>query len=242
MRRLAIAVTPLMMSGCAMWWQVDDLEEKVELILQNTKSETMRNLFGEQSSEINRKMEELSEEEKQKLGELVEAYQRGNTSVEEVRAAVLGTLGGAERVVAGAGGMWLRDDQGRKTKTVGRNVKIKECRKLAEDQVPESISSSKRLMQYSWGVGQVEGQTVVFPWELTMSTFAKEVVENTAKRTAQEILRMAGEKGWNKPVYIQVSTEQPNKVTVSHQGEDDIYVNEGEKKVGEKEEPAPAPK
>ncbi|MBI2376702.1 MAG: hypothetical protein HYV07_22080 [Deltaproteobacteria bacterium] len=235
MRWLIGACISISLSGCAAWWQVDDLEEKVELILQATKSETMRNLFGEQSAQITDKMDELSAEERQKLDELVEAYQRGNTSVEEVRAAVLGTLGGAERVVAGAGGMWLRDDQGRKTKTVGRNVKIKECRKLSEDQIPEPIRAQKKLMQYSWGVGQIDGQTVIYPWELTMSSFAKEVVENTAKRTAQEILRMAGEKGWNKPVYIQVSTEQPNKVTVTHQGEDDIYVNEpGDKqKVGD---------
>ena len=120
--------------------------------------------------------------------------------------------------------IWLRDDEGTKLVAVSRNTALSECKPVSEDELPESLSANRRLKKYAWGVGQYKGQKVLFPWRLTMSKFTKEIVENTAKETARQILKMSGDKGWNRPVYIQVSTNAPGDLKVEHQGEDEIYV------------------
>ncbi len=229
----------LLSSSCATYWQAKDLEVKVDRLLKNTNRETMRQIFGEQSSEITRKMEELNEGERDQLDEIVEAYQKGSSSIEEVRASVLTTLGGTERVVSSGRGIWVRDENGAKLRTVGRNKKIKNCRRVKVDELPESISKSRALKRFAWGAGEVNGKKVLFPWELTMSSFAREIVENTAKRTAQEFLRMSGEKGWRRPVYIQVTTEQPGKLTVSSENSEDIFVTPGNEVPAQKSEEKP---
>lgn len=234
---LSLLVAPQV--ACATYWQAKDLEEKIDLLVKNTNRETMSAIFGEQASAINSKMDSLSGEEKQKLDTLIEGYQRGNTSLEEVRSSVLGTLGGSDRVVANPRGMWVRDEEGKRTKAIGANATIKKCALISEDDLPAAITQSKGLAQFKWGRGEVNGKVVLFPWELTMSSFTKEIVENSARRTAQEILKMAGDKGWNRPVHIQVVTEPGQNLKVNVPGaENEVFVT-GEQPAGQAPQPAP---
>lgn len=213
------------LSGCATYWQADDINQKLDQLLKNTQRATMSEIFGEQAQVITEKLDTASAEEKQKIDELVAEYQKGNQNVEDVRSSVLGVLGGPDRVVSSAGGIWLRDEEGKKLQTIGRNTKLKNCQRLEDDAIPEAIANNKGLGGFSWGKGEVNGKTVIFPWELTMSAFTKEIVENTARRTAQEVIRMAGDKGWRRPVYIQVVTDPKQTLKINHPGmEDEIYV------------------
>ena len=234
---LALTLALLPQWACATYWQANRLEEKVDRLIENTNRTTLSAIFGEQSSAITQKMETLSGEERGKLDNLIESYQRGSTSIEDVRSSVLGVLGGNDRVVSSAQGIWLRNEDGKKTTAIARNTKIKGCQRVPDAELPASIASSKSLNAIAWGKGEINGKTILFPWELTMSAFTKEIVENTARRTAQEIIKMAGDKGWSRPVYIQVVTEPTAKgLKVTHAGsENEIYVTT------DPNAPAPAP-
>lgn len=224
--RILTLASTLPLGACATYWQAKDLEEKVDLLIKNTNRETMSAIFGEQATAITQKMDTLSGEERGKLDTLIEGYQRGNTSLEEVRSSVLGTLGGSDRVVANPRGMWVRDEDGKRTKAIGVNATIKKCQQISDDDLPANIKESKALAQFKWGRGELNGKAVLFPWELTMSSFTKEIVENSARRTAQEILKMAGDKGWNRPVHIQVVTEPGQNLRVNVPGADnEVYVD-----------------
>lgn len=226
-------------SGCATYSQVTDLTEKVDQLLKNTQRETMRELFGEQAHAIGEKLETASADEKAKIEEVLTEYQKGNQNVEDVRSTVLGTLGGADRVVSTSGGLWLRDENGKKVQTIGRNGKLKNCVRLKDEEVPPSIANSKGLANFSWGKAEINGKTVVFPWELTMSAFAKEIVENTARRTAEEFIRMGGDKAWRRPVHIQVVTDPGQTLKVNYDGvEDEVVVDSDQTK--DKAEAKPA--
>jgi len=228
-----------MLGGCATYSQVSDLEVKVDLLLKNTQRETMRELFGEQSRAITDKMETASTEEKAKIEEVLSEYQKGSQSVEDVRSAVMGTLGGADRVVSTSGGMWLRDETGKKTQAIGRNGKLKQCVRLKDEEIPTTIAGNKGLANFSWGKAELNGKTVIFPWELTMSSFSKEIVEATAKRTAEEFIRMGGEKAFRRPVQIQVITDPGQTLKVNYDGiEDEVVVSTPDAGTA----PAPAPK
>lgn len=230
MRRILILL-PLvasLSSGCATYWQAKELEEKVDQLIKNTQRETMRELFGEQAQAIGEKLDTASQEEKAKIDEVLTEYQKGNQNVEEVRTTVLGTLGGADRVVSTSGGMWLRDENGKKIQAIGRNTKIKTSARLKEEEIPAAIANSKSLSNFSWGKGEVNGKTVLFPWELTMSAFTKEIVENTARRTAEEFIKMGGEKAWRRPVHIQVVTDPGQTLKVNYDGIEDEVVVEGD--------------
>jgi len=229
MRVITLVLIGLFSTSCASYWQANRLEEKLDRLVKNTRRETLNDIFGEQSRAISRKVEELSTQEQGKLDEIIESYEKGSSSLEQVRGSVMSTLGGSERVVASARGIWLRDPDGTKLVTVSRNTGLSECEKLDSEALPESISRRKRLKKYGWGKGMYNGQEVIFPWRLTMSRFTKEIVENTARETARQILKMSGDKGWNRPVYIQVSTNAPGELKVTHQGEDQIYVEEQKK-------------
>ncbi|MCA9548425.1 MAG: hypothetical protein KC933_00220 [Myxococcales bacterium] len=218
----------LLTTGCSSYWQASRIEEKVDQLLLNTKRETLGEIFGDSARDITSKMEDLSDDEKEKLDELVESYQRGNATLEDVRGNMISVLGGTTRVVSGGKGIWVRDDQGNKKKTLRRDAKIADCQRVNPEDLPGRIANNKGLANYTWGKGTVKGDTVYFPWELTMSTFAKEIVENTARRTAQEVLRMSGEKGWSRPVHIKVITESGQAVTISHPGSEEIYVEPGD--------------
>lgn len=210
--------------GCATYWQASDLEEKVDRLLNNTRRETLTEIFGEQSSEIAAKIDTLDENQKEKLDEMVASYERGNQGIDEVRATMISTLGGTTRVVSGRRGIWIRDADGRKLKTIGRDTKLEACTPIPDEELPSAISGSRYLSNYSWGRGTLDGEEVFFPWELTMSKFAQEIVENTARRTAQEVLRMSGSKGWMRPVNIRVITDTGENVTVQHDGAEEVFV------------------
>lgn len=215
----------LPLGGCATYWQASALEEKVDRLIQNTNRATMSQIFGEQATVITSKMDTLGDEQKEKLDTIIESYERGSTSLEEVRASVLGTLGGNDRVVSNPRGMWVRTEEGKRSHAIGNNATLKKCQLLPEESLPASIANNKSLAAFKWGKGEHKGKTVLFPWELTMSSFTKEIVENSARRTAQEILRMAGDKGWNRPVHIQVVTEPNQNLKINTPGaESEVFV------------------
>lgn len=236
MKQLTLPLCAAMfLSGCSSYWQASRIEEKVDRLLLNTKRETLSEIFGDNSREITAKMEQLSDKDQASMDELVEKYERGQTTLEDVRGNMISVLGGTTRVVSSGKGIWVRDADGAKLKAIRRDTKIDGCQRLDPEALPEGIADNRRLSKFTWGKGTLNGETVVFPWELTMSTFAKEIVENTARRTAQEFLRMSGEKGWSRPVHIKVITETPGQgVTISHPGVEEIYVEPGEP--GEDEE------
>lgn len=223
-RLLAVATLAIAQTGCATYWQASDLEEKVDRLLTNTRRETLSEIFGEQSREISAKIETLDENQKGKLDDMVAEYEKGNQNIDEVRSTMLATLGGTTRVVSGSRGIWVRDADGKKLKTIGRDTKLEACKPVPDEELPSSISDSKYLARYSWGRAQLDGEEIFFPWELTMSKFAKEIVENTARRTAQEVLRMSGNKGWMRPVNIKVITDSGESVTVTHDGAEEVFV------------------
>lgn len=219
----------MLLGGCSSYWQASRIEEKVDRLLVNTKRETLSEIFGDNSREITRKMDELSTEEKESLDELVESYERGQATLEDVRGNMISVLGGTTRVVSAGKGIWVRDEDGSKAKVLRRNAKIEGCQRVDPSELPDRITGHRKLRKFTWGKGTLKGETVIFPWELTMSTFAKEIVENTARRTAQEFLRMSGDKGWSRPVHIKVITETPGQgVTISHPGAEEIYVEPGD--------------
>lgn len=225
MRHLAPALVLLFATGCSSYWQVGRLEEKVDRLLLSTKRETLSEIFGEQSREITQKMDKLSESERKQLDQLVESYERGSETLEDVRSNMFSVMGGSDRVVSSGKGIWVRDGAGSKVQAIRRDTKIVKCQRLEAAELPERISGNRRLAKFTWGKGQLDGETVLFPWELTMSSFTREIVENTAKRTVQEFLRMQGDKGWNRPVHIKVITEDPGQsVTISHPGSEEIFV------------------
>ena len=86
----------------------------------------------------------------------------------------------------------------------------------------------------------LNGKTVIFPWELTMSSFSKEIVEATARRTAEEFIKMGGEKAFRRPVQIQVITDPGQTLKVNYDGiEDEVVVAVPD--AGTVPAPAPAP-
>lgn len=224
MKPITIALLALTSSACSSYWQVNRLEEKVDKLLMNTRRETLTEIFGEQTGALTSKIDELDEGQRAKLDGLLESYNGGASDLEQVRSSVLGVLGGTDRIVSSAQGIWVRNEEGNKRRTISRNAKLVSCRRLTEEELPDAITSRRGLMKYTWGVAEHKGEAVLFPWELTMSSFTKEIVENTAKRTAREFLRMSGDKGWSRPVYIQVTTKEPGGLTVTHPGADEIYV------------------
>jgi hypothetical protein len=228
----ALVITAASLStGCATIWQVNALEEKIDTLLKQTQRETLRDVFGEQTQAIHEKLDGADRDRKQQVDQLLSEYQKGNTSLEEVRGSIMTTLGGADRVVSSSGGIWVRDENGKKVKSLGRNGKLKNAQKVPEDQLPTSIAESKGLSNYTWGRADVDGRQVLFPWELTMSAFAKEIVENTARRTAEEFIRMGGEKAFRRPVHIQVVTDPNQTMKVNYDGVEDEVVVTGDKDV-----------
>lgn len=222
---LVFGVLGLAHAGCATYWQADRLEEKVDRLVENTKRETLTEIFGDQSAIITQKMESMSAEEQEKLDSLIASYEKGSTNLDEVRSSVLGVLGGSDRVVSAPRGIWVRNEEGKRAQAIGPNTKLKNCQPVPEADLPQAISANRGLMAFRWGRADLNGKPVLFPWELTMSAFTREIVENTARRTAQEFLKMTGDKGWNRPVHIQVVTEAGQNLKIQHPGaEGEVFV------------------
>jgi hypothetical protein len=156
---------------------------------------------------------------------LLQSYESGSETMESVRSQLVAVMGGTERVVSAPSGVWVRDADGRKLRPLSRNTKLTACKRLEQDDLPASISGAAQLARYAWGTAKLGEETVLFPWELTLSMFAKEIVENTAKRTAEEIVRLTEGKGWSRPVHIQVTTTPDSKIKISHSAESgEVYV------------------
>ena len=220
--KFLLAAIVITTTACAPFWQVNRIEEKVDRLVASTNRSTLSEIFGEQTENVMRKMESLSEDERYKLDQLLSEYEKGSGSLEEI----VSVMGGGEREVASARGIWVRNEYGEKLKAISRNTKLKNCRRLSEDDLPESISSKKGLLKFNWGKADLKGETVLFPWDLTMSSFAKEIVENMAKRTAEEFIKMGGDKKFKRPIQIQITTSaQDGSLKISHDGDDnEIFV------------------
>ena len=225
--KFLLAAILLSTTACASVWQVDRIEEKIDRLVASTNRSTLSEIFGEQSENVMRKMESLSEEERYKLDQLLSEYEKGSGSLEEI----VSVMGGGEREVASARGIWIRNEYGEKMKAISRSTKLKGCRRISEDDLPESISGKKSLLKYNWGKGTLKGETILFPWDLTISSFTKEIVENTAKRTAEEFIKMGGDKKFKRPIQIQITTSaQDGSVKISHDGDDnEIFVTSDKK-------------
>ena len=227
LRLTALMILTGLLSGCASYWQASRLEEQMERLIQSTNRATLTEIFGQQADQITRKMDSLNYDEREKLDEILSNWERGSASLEEVRTSVLSTLGGGERQVASTRGIWVRDENGQKLSAIARGTKLVDCKKLNADELPDTITDRASLMSYSWGTAQLGEETVVFPWELTISSFTMEIVENTARRTAEEFIKMGGEKAWTRPIKIQIVTDDSNgNLKIKHDTEEgEIYVN-----------------
>ena len=211
-------------SGCATIWQVNRLEEKLDRLLQATKRSTLENIFGNQATEITNKLDELDDSQRDRFDNIQMQYEKGATTIEEVRGKMLGVLGGGDRVVSTTRGIYVRDEIGEKLKAISNGAKIKNCKLLDEENIPEIIKEKKYLMRFAWGIGEYKDEMILFPWELTISNFTKEIVEHTAKRTAQEFIKMGGEKRFNRPIHIQISTEKEDQLKIStKEDETEVY-------------------
>ena len=235
------ALSICLSTSCATYWQVDRLEEQIDRLVQNTNRTTLTQIFGEQTSEITRKLESLNSEERDQLDTLLGSYERGARSIEEIRTSVLGVLGGGERQVASNRGIWVRDDAGQKLRAIARNTKIAKCRQISEDALPEPIRKRRSLSSYGWGIGELNGEEVLFPWELTISSFTMEIVENTARRTAEEFIKMGGDKAFQRPIKIQITTDASDgSLKISHGGdESEIFVTTQEQPQEQPQEESP---
>lgn len=231
--KFVLALVLFATTACAPFWQVNRIEEKVDRLVASTNRSTLSEIFGEQTESVMRKMERLSEDERYKLDELLTQYEKGSGSLEQI----VSVMGGGEREVASARGIWVRNEYGEKLKAIARNTKLKGCRRMLEDELPEPITKRKSLLAYNWGKAELNGETVMFPWDLTISSFTKEIVENTAKRTAEEFIKMGGDKKFKRPIQIQITTSaEDGSLKISHGGEDNEIFVTSDKPVA----PAPA--
>jgi hypothetical protein len=218
---LAVAV---LFAGCATKKDFQRLEGKVDLLIQATKRSTLDELFGDQSSQIAQLVNDLDVKQKQDFENLQQEYARGTTSIEEARQKMLGILGNNDRVVSTRRGIYVRNTMGDKLKAIPNDTKIINCYLVDKASIPAAIQEKDVLNRFSWGQGELDGQSVLFPWELTISSFTKEVAEHTARRTAQEFIKMGGEKQWQRPIQIQISTEKDDKVKIStNEEENEVY-------------------
>jgi hypothetical protein len=204
--------------------QVVRLEEKIDRLLLATDRSALESIFEPRAAAIVHNVEKLDGAQRQEFEKLQSAYQKGQMTLYDVREKMVTVLGGGDREVYTPSGIVVRGLDGRRSGVVRNGSKLRMCRKLEEHEVPESIRDSAALRTYSWGVGEREGRQIMFPWEFTISTFTKEIVEPTARRTAQEFIRMSGEDQWNRPIYVKVEGEGSEKIRVSIDGESEIHL------------------
>lgn len=223
-RWIAFLVMAALLVGCATKQDFERLEGKVDLLIQATQRSTLDELFGEQSSQIALMVNNLDAQQKQSFDNLQQEYARGTMNIEDVRQKMLGILGNNNRVVSTQRGIYVRNIEGDKLKAIPNDTKIVNCHLLDRERVPTTIQQKQVLNRFSWGQGELDGKTILFPWELTISSFTKEVAEHTALRTAQEFIKMGGEKQWQRPIKIQISTEKDDKVKITtNEEENEVY-------------------
>lgn len=227
-RWIAFIVMVGLLVGCATKQDFERLESKVDLLIQATNRSTLDEIFGEQASQITTMVSNLDSQQKQSFENLQQEYTNGTLAVEDVRQQMLSILGNNDRIVSTQRGIYIRNLEGAKLKAIPNETKIVNCHLIARENTPSEIRQKKVLDRYSWGRGQLNGETILFPWELTISSFTKEVAEHTARRTAQEFIRMGGEKQWQRPIKIQISTEKDDQIKITTDEEEkEVYFEYG---------------
>lgn len=224
-RLIICVVVAGLLVGCATKQDFNRLERKVDILIRASDNRpTIEEIFGEQAAQISLLVDNLNAEQKRSFETLAQEYADGNLAIGEVQQKMLGVLGNNDRVVSTTRGVYVRDSSGNKLKAIPIDTKIVNCQLLTRDKIPTAIQQKKVLKRFSWGQGKLSGQTVLFPWELTISSFTKEVAEQTARRTAEEFIKMGGEKQWQRPIEIQISTEKDDQIKISTNEEDnEIY-------------------
>ena len=221
---LLLFLVGLISSSCATQKDLQRVEFKLDKLISDINRSTLEDIFGSQSEEITNRVDELNEAEKSRFEALQRSYERGVIALEEVRSKMLVLVGGKDREVTTQNGIYIRDQEGRKYKAIANGTSLIDCQRLAEEGIPELILARESLRRYSWGVGSYEGERVIFPWDFTMSSFTREIVEATARRTAQEFITMGGERRWNRPIYIQISPLDADRITLTS-NDPEIEVN-----------------
>ncbi|MDJ0782580.1 MAG: hypothetical protein QNJ22_11445 [Desulfosarcinaceae bacterium] len=222
---LALVLTVALLAGCATKQDIERLEGKVDLLILATNRTTLDEIFGDQATEITRLVNDLDAYQKRRFENLQQEYTNGTMAVETVRQKMLSILGNNDRIVSTQRGIYIRNLQGAKLKAIATDTKIVNCQLLDVAEIPNAIQRKRVLKRYSWGRGELNGEPILFPWELTISAFTKEVAEHTARRTAQEFIKMGGEKKWQRPIKIQISTEKDDPVKITtDETESEIYL------------------
>ena len=198
-RWIAFFAVAGLLVACATKQDFERLENKVDRLIQATNYSTLDEIFGEQASQITLLINNLGSQQKHDVETLQQEYTNGTMAVEDVRQKMLGILGNNDRVVSTQRGIYIRNTEGTKLKAIPIDTKIVNCHLVAGENIPTTIQQKQVLNRFSWGQGELNGETILFPWELTISSFTKEVAENTARRTAQEFIKMGGEKQWQRP-------------------------------------------
>lgn len=215
--------------GCATKQDFERLESKVDLLIQATNRTTLDEIFGEQASQITFLVDNLDSRQKRNFESLQQEYVNGTIVVTDVRQKMLSVLGNNDRIVSTRRGIYIRNLEGAKLKAIPINTKIVNCHLLNGEDIPTAIRQKQVLKRFSWGQGELNEKTVLFPWELTISSFTKEVAEHTARRTAQKFIEMGGEKQWQRPIQIQISTEKEDQIRIStNEEENEIYFKYGD--------------
>ena len=223
-RWIAFLAVAVLLVGCATKQDFERLESKVDLLIQATKRSTLDELFGEQSSQITLLVNNLDSQQKQSFEKLQREYASGTMAIEDARQQMLSILGNNDRVVSTRRGIYIRNMEGAKLKAIPIDTKIVNCLLIERQNIPAAIQQKPVLNRFSWGQGELNGETILFPWELTISSFTKEVAEHTARKTAQEFIKMGGEKQWQRPIQIQISTEKDDKVKITtNEEENEVY-------------------
>ena len=215
----------LTVSACSVKKDMVRIEGKIDQLIAATNRSTLEQIFGEQAGTITQKIDGLEAGQRQEFVALQQTYQKGNMTLEDVREKMITLMGGGDREVYTPSGIVIRDPEGVKTGSVPNGTKVRKSRKITDEEIPALIAERATLKKYSWGIGEIDGEPVIFPWELTISSFTKEIVEATARRTAQEFIRMGGDQASNRPIFIQIETPNSENLKVKTSGEEDeVYV------------------
>jgi hypothetical protein len=221
---IAFMALAILFTGCATKQDFERLEGKIDQLIRATHRSALEEIFGEQASQITVLVNDLDAKQKQNFEDLQQDYVNGTMAVEEVQQQMLNILGNNDRVVSTQRGIYIRNLEGSKIKAISNGTKIENCRPMPEEKIPPEITEKEVLNQYSWGQGELDGKAILFPWELTISSFTKEIAEHTARRTAEEFIRMGGEEEWRRPIKIQISTEKDDLIKVTTNEEDnEVY-------------------
>ena len=69
----------------------------------------------------------------------------------------------SNRVVVTLSGIYVRDAEGNKILAIPNGTELQNARQLPNEELPLPITTNKVLHQYTWGTGQLDNQSVLFP-------------------------------------------------------------------------------